>query len=91
MTLEGVPQREIDEFRNRYLVYGEDQLSICRNATLSKRAYETVKSRYDALVDDLSDGLVIDFEGPDGLEQTGRAVYIAQAFCMYYNPGWTPG
>ena len=50
MTLEGVPQREIDEFRNRYLVYGQDQLSICRNATLSKRAYETVKSRYDVYV-----------------------------------------
>ena len=80
--MKGISQNEMDEFRSKYLCYGVDQESICRNATLSEKAYREVKDRFDALVDDLCDGLVIDFEE---LEKLSKDIYIAEFFKEKYN------
>ena len=82
--ISGISQKDVDAFRTRYLMYGVDSGSVCRNATLSKIALERVKARFNELVDDLSDGLAIDM---DELEALSKDIYIAEDFYRMYNPG----
>ena len=46
--ISGISQKDVDAFRTRYLMYGVDSGSVCRNATLSKIALEKVKDIYIA-------------------------------------------